>query len=76
MFFCVLGRRHGLFLFLCSKKSFIMKYDIFISYRRKDSSGRSNVPTARQFKLAFEATPYNYKVFLIIANAQTTIFLI
>lgn len=40
-----------------------MKYDIFISYRREDSSGRSNAPTARQFKLAFEAPPYNYKVF-------------
>ena len=40
-----------------------MKYDIFISYRRKDSSGRSNVATARQLKMAFERSPYNFKVF-------------
>lgn len=51
-----------------------MKYDIFISYRRKDSSGRSNVPTARQFKLAFEAPPYNYKVFFDYSECTDNYF--
>ena len=51
-----------------------MKYDIFISYRREDSSGRSNVPTARQFKLAFEAPPYNYKVFFDYSECTDNYF--
>lgn len=51
-----------------------MKYDIFISYRRKDSSGRSNVPTARQFKLALEAPPYNYKVFFDYSECTDNYF--
>lgn len=29
-------------------------YDIFLSYRRKDAMGNSNVATARTFKLEFE----------------------
>lgn len=51
-----------------------MKYDIFISYRRKDTSGRSNVPTARQFKLVFEAPPYNYKVFFDYSECTDNYF--
>ena len=51
-----------------------MAYDIFISYRRKDSSGRTNVPTARQFKLAFEAPPYNYKVFFDYSECTDNYF--
>lgn len=62
------------FLFLCNEKLFSMKYDIFISYRRKDSSGKSNVPTARQFKLAFEAPPYNYKVFFDYSECTDNYF--
>ena len=37
------------------------KYDIFISYRRKESSGRSNVSKARTFQQAFKE--HGYKVF-------------
>lgn len=51
-----------------------MKYDIFISYRRKDSSGRSNVATARQFKMAFEGPPYNYKVFFDYSECTDNYF--
>ncbi len=51
-----------------------MKYDIFISYRREDSSGRSNVATARQFKMAFEGPPYNYKVFFDYSECTDNYF--
>lgn len=40
-----------------------MKYDVFISYRREDSSGKPNVANARQIKQALEGHPYHYKVF-------------
>lgn len=51
-----------------------MKYDLFISYRRKDSSGRTNVPTARQFKQAFEGPLYNYKVFFDYSECTDNYF--
>ena len=38
-----------------------MAYDIFLSYRRKDAEGHSNVALARTFKLEFERR--KYKVF-------------
>lgn len=49
-----------------------MKYDIFISYRRKESSGRSNVPVARTFKLEFEKR--NYKVFFDYSECTDNYF--
>jgi formylglycine-generating enzyme required for sulfatase activity len=36
-----------------------MSYDIFLSYRREDADGHSNVATARTFKLEFERHEYN-----------------
>lgn len=36
-----------------------MAYDIFISYRRVDINGKSNVATARTFKFALEDKGYN-----------------
>ena len=41
-----------------------MSYDIFLSYRRKDADGHSNVGTARTFKYEFEN--HQYEVFLTI----------
>lgn len=38
-----------------------MSYDIFLSYRRKDADGHSNVGTARTFKYEFEN--HQYEVF-------------
>jgi formylglycine-generating enzyme required for sulfatase activity len=38
-----------------------MSYDIFLSYRRKDSSGHSNVGNSRTIKYAFER--HGYEVF-------------
>ena len=49
-----------------------MKYDIFISYRRKESSGRSNVPMARTFKLEFEGR--GYKVFFDYSECTDNYF--
>lgn len=49
-----------------------MKYDIFISYRRKESSGRSNVPMARTFKLEFERR--GYKVFFDYSECTDNYF--
>lgn len=48
------------------------KYDIFISYRRKEGSGRSNVPMARTFKLEFERR--GYKVFFDYSECTDNYF--
>ena len=49
-----------------------MKYDIFISYRRKENSGRSNVPMARSFKLEFGRR--GYKVFFDYSECTDNYF--
>lgn len=49
-----------------------MKYDIFISYRRNEGSGRSNVPMARTFKLEFERR--GYKVFFDYSECTDNYF--
>ena len=47
-------------------------YDVFISYRRKEGSGRSNVAMARTFKLEFERR--GYRVFFDYSECTDNYF--
>lgn len=49
-----------------------MSYDIFISYRRKDSKGHSNVGNARTFYLQFDKL--GYKVFFDYNDCTDNVF--
>lgn len=49
-----------------------MSYDIFLSYRRKDSSGHSNVGNSRTIKYAFER--HGYEVFFDFSDCTDGYF--
>ena len=49
-----------------------MSYDIFLSYRRKDASGHSNVGNSRTIKYAFEA--HGYEVFFDFSDCTDGYF--
>ena len=49
-----------------------MSYDIFLSYRRKDASGHSNVAVSRTFKYAFEH--HGYEVFFDFSDCTREFF--